>query len=160
MIEVFISTGHKVLKKNIWMKNYIGEEILDEWDQTVRKSELKRRSYAIFVIVLNLSKMDSWTPVSILAITLSSEVQMRCSSWHWKAKRQRYNFHEDTLYKFWNFQARRRPTRPHTFSSKQLAGGEFRDFQIRKSYYYAFFRISSIQNLYFIPKTSLEALAL
>ena len=41
MIEVFISTGHKVLKKNIWMKNYIGEEIRDGWDQTVRKSELK-----------------------------------------------------------------------------------------------------------------------
>ena len=50
---------HKVLKKIIWMKNYVGEEILDDWDQTVRKSELKRRSYAIFVIVLNLSKMDS-----------------------------------------------------------------------------------------------------
>ena len=59
MIEVFISTGHKVLKKNIWMKNYIGEEIRDGWDQTVRKSELKRRSYVIFVIVLNLGKMDS-----------------------------------------------------------------------------------------------------
>ena len=59
MIEVFISTGHKVLKKNIWMKNYIGEEIRDGWDQTVRKSELKRRSYVIFEIVLNLGKMDS-----------------------------------------------------------------------------------------------------
>ena len=59
MIEVFISTGHKVVKKNIWMKNYIGEEIRDSWDQTVRKSELKRRSYVIFVIVLNLGKMDS-----------------------------------------------------------------------------------------------------
>ena len=59
MIEVFISTGHKVLKKNILMKNYIGEEIRDGWDQTVRKSELKRRSYVIFVIVLNLGKMDS-----------------------------------------------------------------------------------------------------
>ena len=59
MIEVFISTGHKVLKKNIWMKNYIVEEIRDGWDQTVRKSELKRRSYVIFVIVLNLGKMDS-----------------------------------------------------------------------------------------------------
>ena len=40
------------------MKNDIGEEILDGWDQTVRKSELKRRSYTIFVIVLNLGKMD------------------------------------------------------------------------------------------------------
>ena len=59
MIEVFMSTGHKVLKKNIWMKNYIGEEIRDGWDQTVRKSELKQRSYVIFVIVLNLGKMDS-----------------------------------------------------------------------------------------------------
>ena len=59
MIEVFMSTDHKGLKKNIWMKNYIGEEILGDWDQTVRKSELKRRSYAIFVIVLNLGKMDS-----------------------------------------------------------------------------------------------------
>ena len=60
MIEVFISTGHKVFKKNIWMKNYIGEEIRDGWDQTVRKSELKRRSYVIFfVIVLNLGKMNS-----------------------------------------------------------------------------------------------------
>ena len=59
MIEFFISTGHKVLKNNIWMKNYIGEEIRDVWDQTVRKSELKRRSYVIFVIVLNLGKMDS-----------------------------------------------------------------------------------------------------
>ena len=59
MIEVFIITDHKVLKKNIWMKNYIGEEIRDGWDQTVRKSELKRRSYVIFVIVLNLGKMDS-----------------------------------------------------------------------------------------------------
>ena len=45
MIEVFMSTDHKGLKKNIWMKNYIGEEIRDGWDQTVRKSELKRRSY-------------------------------------------------------------------------------------------------------------------
>ena len=41
------------------MKNYIVEEIHDGWDQTVRKSELKRRSYAIFSIVLNLHKMDS-----------------------------------------------------------------------------------------------------
>ena len=48
MIEVFMSTDHKGLKKNIWMKNYIGEEIRDGWDQTVRKSELKRRSYVIF----------------------------------------------------------------------------------------------------------------
>ena len=48
MIEVFMSTGYKVLKNNIWMKNYIGEEIRDGWDQTVRKSELKRRSYVIF----------------------------------------------------------------------------------------------------------------
>ena len=47
-----------MLKKNIWMKNYIGEEILDDWDQTVWKSKLKWRSHAIFVIVLNLSKMD------------------------------------------------------------------------------------------------------
>ena len=59
MIEVFMSTDHKLLKKNIWMKNYIFEEIHDGWDQTVRKSELKRRSYAIFSIVLNLHKMDS-----------------------------------------------------------------------------------------------------
>ena len=59
MIEVFISTGNKVLKMNIWMKNYIGEEIRDGWDQTVRKSELNRISYVIFVIVLNLGKMDS-----------------------------------------------------------------------------------------------------
>ena len=59
MSEVFMSTNHKVLKKNIWMKNYIVEEIHDGWDQTVRKSELKRRSYAIFSIVLNLHKMDS-----------------------------------------------------------------------------------------------------
>ena len=59
MIEVFMSTDHKGLKKNIWMKNYIGEEILDNWDQTIRKLELKRRSYVIFVIVLNLGKMDS-----------------------------------------------------------------------------------------------------
>ena len=50
---------HKVLKKNFWTKNYIGEEILDRWDQTVRKSELKRISYVIFVIVLDLDKMDS-----------------------------------------------------------------------------------------------------
>ena len=57
IVGVFL--GHKVLKKNIWMKNYIGEEIRDGWDQTVRKSELKRRSYVIFVIVLNLGKMDS-----------------------------------------------------------------------------------------------------
>ncbi len=57
IIGVF--SGHKVLKNNIWMKNYIGEKILDDWDQTVQKSKLKRRSYAIFVIVLNLNKMDS-----------------------------------------------------------------------------------------------------
>ena len=57
IFDIFL--GPKGLKKNIWMKNYIGEEILDDWDQTVQKSELKRRSYAIFVIVLNLSKMDS-----------------------------------------------------------------------------------------------------
>ena len=48
-----------MLKNNIWMNNYIGEEFLDYWDQTVRKSELKLRSYAIFVIVLKLGKMDS-----------------------------------------------------------------------------------------------------
>ena len=59
MIEVFISTGHKVLKKNIWIKNYIGEEIFDSWDQTVQKSELKRRNYVIFVTVLDLGEMDS-----------------------------------------------------------------------------------------------------
>ena len=59
MIEVFMSTYQKVLKKNIWMNNYIGEEIRDSWDQMIQKSELKRRSYVIFVIVLNLSKMDS-----------------------------------------------------------------------------------------------------
>ena len=59
MSEVFMSTDHKVLKKNIWMKNYIVEEIRDGWDQTVRKSELKRRSCDIFVIMLNLGKMDS-----------------------------------------------------------------------------------------------------
>ena len=46
-----VFSGHKVLKKNIWMKNYIGEEIFDGWDQTVRKSKLKRKSYAIFMIV-------------------------------------------------------------------------------------------------------------
>ena len=39
IFDVFLS--HKVLEKNIWMNNYIGEEILDDWDQTVRKSELK-----------------------------------------------------------------------------------------------------------------------
>ena len=50
---------HKVLNKIIWMKNYIGEEIRDGWDQIVQKSELKRISYVIFVIVLNLGKMDS-----------------------------------------------------------------------------------------------------
>ena len=33
IFDVFL--GHKVLKKNIWMKNYIGEEIRDGWDQTV-----------------------------------------------------------------------------------------------------------------------------
>ena len=59
MSEVFMSTDHKVLKNNIWMKNYIVEEIHDGWDQTIQKSELKRRSYAIFSIVLNLHKMDS-----------------------------------------------------------------------------------------------------
>ena len=53
-----VFSSYKVLKKNIWIKNYIGEEILDGWDQTVRKLELKRRSYAIFVIVLSLGKMD------------------------------------------------------------------------------------------------------
>ena len=41
------------------MKNNIGEEILDAWDQTVRKSELKRRRFVTFVIVLNSDKMDS-----------------------------------------------------------------------------------------------------
>ena len=56
IFDVF--SGHKVLKKNIWMNNYIGEEILDDWDQTVLKSELKRRSYVIFVILLNLDKMN------------------------------------------------------------------------------------------------------
>ena len=30
-----VFSGHKVLKKNILMKNYIGEESLDDWDQTV-----------------------------------------------------------------------------------------------------------------------------
>ena len=149
------------------MKNYIGEEILDEWDQTVRKSELKRKSYATFVIVLNLSKMDSWVPVSILVITFSSEVQMRCSSRHWKAKRQSYNFHEDTLYKFLNFQSRRRPTRPNTFSSKHLAaarfnlaGGAIRDFQIRKFIFLCVFSNLFHPKLIFYPKTSLDALAL
>ena len=55
--------GHKVLKNNIWMKNYIGEEILNDWDQTVQKSELKRRSYVIFVIVLIWAR---WTPEHLL----------------------------------------------------------------------------------------------
>ena len=41
------------------MKNNIVEEILDGWDQTIQKLELKRRNYVIFVIVLNLGKMDS-----------------------------------------------------------------------------------------------------
>ena len=41
------------------MKNNILEEILDTWDQTVQKSELKQRSYAIFIIVLNSHNMDS-----------------------------------------------------------------------------------------------------
>ena len=54
-----VFSGHKVLKKKIWMKNCIGEEILDGWDQSIQKLELKRRSYAIFVIVLNLGKRDS-----------------------------------------------------------------------------------------------------
>ena len=54
-----VFSRYKVLENNIWIKNYIGEEMLDGWDQTVRKSELERRSYAIFVIVLNLGKMDS-----------------------------------------------------------------------------------------------------
>ncbi len=57
IFDVF--SGHKVLKNNFWMKNYIDGKIIDDWDQTVRKSELKRKSYAIFVIVLNLGKMDS-----------------------------------------------------------------------------------------------------
>ena len=58
-IFLYVFLGHKVLKKNIWMNYYIGEEILDGCDQTIQKSELKRRSYAIFMIVLNLSTMDS-----------------------------------------------------------------------------------------------------
>ncbi len=36
-----VFSGHKVLKNNILINNYIGEEILDDWDQTVQKSELK-----------------------------------------------------------------------------------------------------------------------
>ena len=54
-----VYSGHKVLRNNIWKSNYMGEEILNGWDQTVRKLELKRRNYAIFVIVLNLGKIDS-----------------------------------------------------------------------------------------------------
>ena len=54
-----VFSGHKVLKCKIWIKNNLGEEILDGWNQMVQKSELKRKSYAIFVIVLNLGKMDS-----------------------------------------------------------------------------------------------------
>ena len=57
IFDVF--SGHKALKNNIWMNNYIGEEILGGWDQTVKKLDLKQRSYVIFVIVLNLGKMDS-----------------------------------------------------------------------------------------------------
>ena len=101
--------------------------------------------------------------VSILAITFSSEVQMRCSLRHWKAKRQSYNFHEDTLYKFRNCQARRRPTRPNTFSSKhlaaarfKLAGGAIRDFQIRKFIFVYVFSNLFHPKLIFYPQNILR----
>ena len=40
-------------------KRIFGEAILDGWDQTVWKSNLKQRSYVIFVILLNLGKTGS-----------------------------------------------------------------------------------------------------
>ena len=64
------------------------------------KIEFETKKLCYFYYYAKFAQDKFWAYVIILAITFSSELQIWCSTYSWKAKRQRYNFHEDIGRKF------------------------------------------------------------